>query len=257
MSFEPLVVGVHPHDRQHRAEDLVVVERHAGLDVVEERRREEVALAVRVVVVPAPVDDERRPLGHPGVEVGRHLVAVLRRDERAHVAAAGAVAGDELAHPVLDLADQLVGDRLDRDEGRDRHAPLPRRAEAGVDGGVRGEVEVGVGQHEHVVLRAAEGLDALAVRRARLVDVLRDRGRADERHRLDVGVRQQRVDGLLVAVDDLHDAVGQPGLLPQRGDRESRRRVLLRRLEHDGVAARDGDGDEPHRHHGREVERAR
>ena len=32
--------------------------------------------------------------------------------------------------------------------------------------------------------------------------------------------------------------------------------ILLGRLEHHGVAGGDGDGEEPHRHHGREVERA-
>ena len=56
--------------------------------------REEVALAVGVEVGVAAVDDERRAVRDPGVEVGRHLVAVLAGDERAHVAAAGAVAGD-------------------------------------------------------------------------------------------------------------------------------------------------------------------
>ena len=66
---------------------------------------------------------------------------------------------------------------------------------------------------------------------------------------------EQRVDGHLVAVQDVEDAVGQPGLLPQLGHRRDRRGVLLARLEDDGVAAGDGDGEEPHRHHGREVER--
>ena len=109
---------------------------------------------------------------------------------------------------IFAISSSAIG--LDGDERRDRHAPLPRRAEAGVDRGVGRQVEVGVGQHEHVVLRAAEGLDPLAVRRAGLVDVLRDRGRADERHRLDVGVREQRVDGLLVAVDDADTPSGSP-----------------------------------------------
>ena len=77
----------------------------------------------------------------------------------------------------------------------------PAEPKPGVDGGVGGEVEVGVGQHEHVVLRAAERLDALAVRGAGLVDVLRDRGGADEGDGLDVGVGEQGVDGLLVAVE--------------------------------------------------------
>ena len=47
----------------------------------------------------------------------------------------------------------------------------------------------------------------------RLVDVLRDRRRADERDRGDVGVLEQRVDRDLVAVDDVEDAVRHAGLL--------------------------------------------
>ena len=60
------------------------------------------------------------------------------------------------------LATSVVGGRADRDDGRDRHAPLARRTEAGVDRGVGREVEVGVGEHDHVVLGAAERLHALA-----------------------------------------------------------------------------------------------
>jgi hypothetical protein len=63
-----------------------------------------------------------------------------------------------------------------------------------------------------VVLRAAERLHALAVRACRLVDVLGDRRRADERDALTSGVLEQRVDGDLVAVHDVEHAVGQAGL---------------------------------------------
>ena len=144
----------------------------------------------------------------------------------------------------------------DRDDGGDRHAPLARRAEAGVHGGVGGEIEVGVGQHDHVVLRAAERLHALARARRGLVHVARDRRRADERHRLHVGVLEQPVDRDLVAVHDVEHAGRQPGLGPQLGDPVRGRRILLARLEDHRVAGRDRDREEPARHHRREVERA-
>ena len=151
--------------------------------------------------------------------------------------------------------DEVVGDRVDRDQRGDGHAALAGRPEAGVDRGVGGQVEVGVGQHEHVVLGAAERLHPLAVGGAGLVDVAGDRRRPDERDRLDVGVDQQRVHGLLVAVDHVHHAVRKTGLLPELGDRDRRAGVLLARLDHHRVPAGDGDRDEPQRHHGREVER--
>ena len=81
-------------------------------------------------------------------------------------------------------------DGADRDDDRDRHAALPRRTVGRGDRGVGGGGDVGVGQHHHVVLRAPERLDPLTVARAGLVDVAGDRGAADERHRVDVGMGQ-------------------------------------------------------------------
>jgi hypothetical protein len=120
---------------------------------------------------------------------------------------------------------------------------------------VGGEVDVGVGEDDGVVLGAAERLHPLAVGGSALVDVLRDRRRADEGDGGDVGVLEDRVHGLLVAVDDVEHALGQTGLGPQLGDEHRRRRVALAGLEHERVAARDGDRVHPHRHHHREVER--
>ena len=60
----------------------------------------------------------------------------------------------------------------------------PRGSEAGVDHGVGGQVEVGIRRDHSVVLGAAEGLDTLVVGGAGGVDVLRDRGGADEGYRL-------------------------------------------------------------------------
>ena len=78
---------------------------------------------------------------------------------------------------------ELVGRLLaDRDGDRDRHAALAGRAVAGAHQGVDGLVHVGVGHDDHVVLGAAERLDALTGRGAARVDVLGDRRRADEAH---------------------------------------------------------------------------
>ena len=65
-----------------------------------------------------------------------------------------------------ELRDQRIAGRADGDHGGDRHAALARRAVGGADQRVGGELEVGVGQHDRVVLRAAERLHALAVARA-------------------------------------------------------------------------------------------
>ena len=66
------------------------------------------------------------------------------------------------------------------------------------------------------------GLDALAVLRAGLVDVARDRRRADEADRGDRRVLEDRVDRDLVAVDDVEDAVGHARLGEQLGEEDRR-----------------------------------
>ncbi len=180
------------------------------------------------------------------------------------------LAGDQRAHLVvgltgrtdldrrnagLDLVDQFVGDRLAGEHDRDGHASLAGRTVRGADRGVGRHVEIGVGQHQHVVLRPAECLHTLAVLRARLVDVPGDRRRADEADGSNVGVLEDAIDGDLVAVDDVEAAVGKPGLLQQVADQHAGRGILLARLEDEGVAAREGVGEHPHRHHAREVER--
>ena len=65
----------------------------------------------------------------------------------------------------------------------------------------------------------------LAVPRA--VDILRDVAAADEAHRLDVGMVEDRVDHFLVAVDDVEDAVGQARFLHQFGQAHRHARVAL------------------------------
>ena len=143
----------------------------------------------------------------------------------------------------------------DRHRDRDGHAPLTGAAVARADERVDGLVEIGVGHHDHVVLRAAEALRALPVRGGGGVDVLRDVGAADEADGLDVGMIQDRVDGLLVALHDLEHALGQSGLDEQLRQPDRHRRVALAGLEDEGIAARQRGAGLPQRDHRREVER--
>ena len=244
---------MNPHDAEHRAEDLVVVGRRAGSDVVEQRRVEEEALGPHVVT---PIDDDRGAVRCGTIDVAAHLVAMLTGDQRAHLVV-GLVARTDLDRrdPLGDLADELVGDRLGGEDDADRHAPLAGGAVAGRHRGVGGHVEIGVGEHEHVVLRPAEGLDALAVLRSRLVDVAGDRRRADEADGGDVGVLEEPVDGDFVAMHDVEASRWEAGRGEQLGEEHRRRRILLAGLEHERVAARQGVGEHPHRHHRRKVER--
>jgi hypothetical protein len=94
-----------------------------------------------------------------------------------------------------------------------------------------------------VVLGAAQGLHALAVVGAGLVDVVGNRGRAHEAHGLHIRVLEQRVNRHLVALHHVEHAIGQAGLLQQIGDQQRGRRVGRGRLEHKGVAAAMATGN--------------
>ena len=93
------------------------------------------------------------------------------------------------------------------------------------------------------------------MRRGRRVDVLGDVGAADETDRFDVGVVQDGVDGLLVAVHDLEHARGQARFDEQLGQSHRNRRITLTRLEDERISAGNGRSGLPQRDHRREVER--
>ena len=156
----------------------------------------------------------------------------------------------------IELLDQNVGGLLaDRDRDRHRHAALAGRAVAGADQRIDRLIHVGVRHHDHVVLGAAETLHAFAVGAAGGIDVFGDGGRADEADRLDARIGEQRIDRFLVAVDDVEHAGRQAGFDQQLGKPHRHRRIALRRLEDEGIAAGERRREFPHRNHGREIER--
>ena len=66
---------------------------------------------------------------------------------------------------------------------------------------------------------------------------------------------QQLVYLILATVHQLHHAPGRPGFFKQLDQAGGGERVLLRGLEHEGIAAGHGHGEHPQRNHGREIER--
>ena len=92
-------------------------------------------------------------------------------------------------------------------------------------------VQVGVRHDDRVVLGATEALGALAGAGGVLVDVLRDRGGADEADRGDVGVGQERVDRLLDhggALVSTRRCRGDDAVLPRNVGCDGLRRVRCR-----------------------------
>ena len=196
------------HHRQHRPEDLFAVDVHLGGHLVDDGRSDEEPALKPWDRQVAAID--RDPGTLVGTGADQRLDALLGgpRVDRSHLT------GRVAARAHLQRAGAF-GHRLDDvcavaddDRGRDGHAAFARGPEGRRGQVVGREVDVGVRQDDGMVLGPAQCLHALAVRRAALVDVARDGGRTDERHCRDPRVVQQRVDRLLVTVDDVEHPVG-------------------------------------------------
>src|SRR6478735_5578215 len=118
---QALLVAGHPLHAEHWSEDLVVVGGRARLDVVEQRRLEEEPIAGHVV---AAVHHHRGAVVAGRVDVAAHLVAVLARDQWAHLVVRLRPGTDLDRRDALgDLGHQLIGHRLVGEHHADRHAP--------------------------------------------------------------------------------------------------------------------------------------
>ena len=161
----------------------------------------------------------------------------------------------ELGQARGDGVDQRVGDVADRDGDGQRHAALAGGAVGRRDDRVRGHVDVGVGEHQGVVLRAAEGLDPLAVGPCR-----------SRRCSWAIGVEPTKLTAAMPGWSRMASTAslspcttvktpsGRPASLHSCGEEERGGRVLLAGLEDERVAAGDRVGAHPQRHHRREVE---
>eukprot|EP01022_Parablepharisma_sp_SALTPOND_P021543 TRINITY_DN427_c0_g3_i1.p1 TRINITY_DN427_c0_g3~~TRINITY_DN427_c0_g3_i1.p1 ORF type:complete len:877 (-),score=398.28 TRINITY_DN427_c0_g3_i1:14792-17422(-) len=240
---------------QHRTEDLFLVDRHLRGDVVEQGATDEEALLEARHLVAATIDHQGGAFFHATADQSLDALLGGGRHHRAHLGSGVHAFVDlQVAGAVGQGRHQGIAGAAHRHRHRDRHAALAGRAEGCTHQGIHGQLHVGIGHHHHVVLGAAQGLHALALGRATGIDVFGNRGRADEADGLDLGMIQQRIDGDLVTLHDVEDAIGQAGFLQQLGDQQRRRGIALGRLQHEAVATGDGDGEHPHRHHRREVE---
>jgi hypothetical protein len=70
---------------------------------------------------------------------------------------------------------------------------------------LRSELGVRIRHDDHVILGAAKRLNALSVASGRLIYMLRYRRGTDEAHRRDVLMRDQRIDGFAVTIQDVED----------------------------------------------------
>ena len=250
-----VVLGV--DDAQHRAEDLFLVgggvERDVGEDGGAEPEATLVALDLQATTVErhlcaallGVVDEPDDAVAGLGCDDRTHLDALIETETDLDLRAIG---GDQFG--------ELVGNTTDGHHDGQRHAAFTCRTEGGGGDVLGGEFEVRVGQDDGVVVRAAEGMDALAVGDARVLNDVRHRGGADEGDGVDPGVGEDVGDQVAITCEDVEHAVGQAGLLVEAGDDQRRGGRRGGGLQDEGVAGGHGDGVHPHRHHDGEVEGA-
>ena len=225
-------------------------------DAIEQRWTDEIAVFMSRHLEATPIDDQIRALGGAAVDITCDFGVVRGSDQRPHLRALVVRGADlHLRDFLLDAGKHVVRDRVADEHGHgDRHAALASGTVRGADQRVGGHLRIGIRHHDRMILRPAQRLHAFAVCRSGRVDVLGDRRRADEAHRLHIRMREQCVDRLLVAVDHIEGAVGQPRFLEQRGQDQRCRRIALRGFQHERVAASKRHREHPQRHHRRKVE---
>ena len=236
-----VVVG---HDRQHRAEDLLLGDRHVRRDVGEDRRLHEEALVEALGGVGA-AGEQRGALLIALVDVAPHPLALDGGHERAE--AAGLL--ERVAGGVRLGGGRGDGLHLGQAAARHQHAGERGAGLAGVEEALAhavgdGLLQVGVVEDDVGGLAAELQRHPLHGLRGHLGDPLAGAGRAGERHHVDVGVGGDGLtDDRAEPGDEVEHAGGQPDLVDDLGQDERVDRRHLAGLEHDGVA-----GGERRRH---------
>ena len=172
-----LLGGAERHRHQHRAEDLVLRRGRGGLDVGEERRRKEAALAGQ-----APLGlEDLRALGDALFHQAPDPLELHRGDHRADVdRLVERIADAEGVHAALQLLDEAVVDRFLDEEARAGAADLALVEPDRVDHAFDRRIEVGIVEDDERRLAAELQRQRLAGAGGGLADLPPDLGRAGE-----------------------------------------------------------------------------
>src|SRR5580704_6201150 len=198
---------------KHRAKNLFAINAHFRGHVIEQAGRDKEALALRQRVPRVFIDEECCSFFDAQFDITGDLVAVYARNQWAHFRARLRAIGDLEARDALFHAREqgLGGAIADRNGHRDRHAALARGTEGRARERVGRLVHVRIRHHDHVVLRPAQRLYALAGRGAAAVDILSNRGGTDKADSRNAGMVEDCIHYALVAVHHVKYSIRQPG----------------------------------------------
>src|SRR5690606_29495804 len=245
---------------QHRAEDFILIDAHLGGDMIEQgAAHPEAVLATLTGFGAVKVTAVHQQFGaflHTFVDAAADAFACLLRHDGAHFGGGvSAVQNLQAASAFFQLGQDALG-RVTHQHGyRDGHATFACRAVGGTDQGVHGQVDVGVRHDDQVILGAAQSLDALATDSAHFINTVGNRGGTHKGHGLHVLVVDQGLNCVFVTLHHVEYAIGQTGFFQQLGNEQAGAGVDRAGFQHKGVTRGDGNGEHPHGHHAREVER--
>ncbi len=256
--FQRIVIGFGAHGADNRAKDFGLVDVHIRGDIVKQMRANEEAVFIALQFEITVINHKGCALVNAALDQAQNTLFGLCRDNRTviHIIAIGVGGNAQFFHPWHQFFKQAVSGAFAYwDSNRNRHAAFASGAKTGPDDGVGGLVHIGVRHDDHVVFCATKALRAFAVGCGAAVDVLRNRGRANEGNTLNDVVVQQRVNRFVFAVHNLKNPFGQAGFDKQFGQHHRNGRVALGGFQHNRVAAGQRWRNVPKRHHGRKVER--
>ena len=244
------------HQAEDRAKDFGAPNFALVRHQIENGREDKVAIFVATDFFVAPIDQH---LGALALAQGNQLFDAgfaLGGDHRPHLhALVQAVADGARGSGIGDALEEFVAGRPNRDADAGGQTALARTTKRRIHCNPGSRLHISIRHDDDRVLRAALGLHALAIGGATAIDIARDRGAADKTHPTDAGVIEDGIDHRFVAVNDLNDTLWEAGLFDQLHEFAHAHGHFLAGFQNKAIATRYRVGQEPHRHHEREVER--
>lgn len=215
--LDSLVHGLSRDDGKHGAKDLVGVSGHGGVNLYD-GRADKVSVGVALNGDATAIKEDLASLLLDRADEAVDLLLGLGRDNRSEVGTLLEATVDlEVLGTLNELGDPLAG-LADKDGNGESHAALASSTKGSTGNGVEGEVLVGIGHDDTVVLGTKVGLDALALDNGTVVNVLSGVVTTNERDGLDVGSVTDTVDSVGTTVDDVEDSRGHTGLGAELGN---------------------------------------
>src|SRR4029077_1883253 len=171
-------VVVRSDDRKHRAENFLLVDTHIRRHAVEQAAAHEISVLIALQLEPAAIDNKFGTFLHAEINIVLHLIEMRPGNERSIVGLRVAGWSDLQAFDARNefLDEDVCSLLADGHCHGYRHATLPGCTITCTDQSIDGLIHVRVRHDDHVVLGAAEALNAFAVGAAGGINVFRDGG---------------------------------------------------------------------------------